>query len=180
MKKALYVNIGSVGFTIDEDAYQTLDRYYADIRSRLYESDKQEIMEDIEARTADIFRENLNHAAQVVDIRLVKRAIAIIGSADTFGERKYDTDYTDPPRPTSERRKLYRSRTNSVIGGVCGGLAVYFNQDATLLRVLWFLMIFLAGIGFWAYLILWIVVPLEPRQSYGDSYYDRKNRRRTP
>ena len=143
MKKALYVNIGSVGFTIDEDAYQTLDRYYA-------------------------------------DIRLVKRAIAIIGSADTFGERKYDTDYTEPPRPTSERRKLYRSRTNSVIGGVCGGLAVYFNQDATLLRVLWFLMIFLAGIGFWAYLILWIVVPLEPRQSYGDSYYDRKNRRRTP
>ena len=161
MKKALYVNIGSVGFTIDEDAYQTLDRYYADIRSRLYESDKQEIMEDIEARTADIFRENLNHAAQVVDIRLVKRAIAIIGSADTFGERKYDTDYTEPPRPTSERRKLYRSRTNSVIGGVCGGLADYFGIDVALVRLLMFLLIFFGGVSLWVYIILWIVIPAE-------------------
>jgi phage shock protein C len=57
-------------------------------------------------------------------------------------------------------RKLYRSRTDSVIGGVCGGLAEYFNIDPVIVRVVAVLLLF-SGAGFIAYLILWLVVPLQ-------------------
>ena len=178
MKKTLNVNIGSVAFTIDEDAYRTLSGYYGDIRSRLYESDRQEVMEDIEARTADIFRENLSSPGQVVDTDLVKRAIAILGSAQTFGERQYDPDYETVGEEPVPPKKLYRSRDNSVIGGVCGGIAEYFNIDSTLVRVATFLLVFFGGLSLWVYIILWIVLPLRPKDDYKKSYYERKDRRR--
>jgi phage shock protein PspC (stress-responsive transcriptional regulator) len=60
-------------------------------------------------------------------------------------------------------KRLYRSRDERVIGGICGGMAKYFNTDPVLVRVLWVLSIFLFGWGILAYLILRFVVPLEPR-----------------
>lgn len=59
-------------------------------------------------------------------------------------------------------KKLYRSRTDRKIGGVCGGLAQYFNIDATLVRLLFVLGIIFVGGGLLAYLIMLIVVPEEP------------------
>jgi phage shock protein C len=49
-----------------------------------------------------------------------------------------------------------------MIGGVCGGLAVYFGVDPTLVRVLWVAMTLFVGVGILLYLILWVVMPLEP------------------
>ncbi len=63
---------------------------------------------------------------------------------------------------TDEYRKLYRSRNERMIGGVCGGLARYFNVDPTVIRLLFVLGFFLFSSTFWAYLVLWIVVPEEP------------------
>jgi phage shock protein C len=59
-------------------------------------------------------------------------------------------------------RKLYRSRTNSMIAGVCGGLGQYLNVDPTILRVVAVLLIFADGIGLLAYLIGWIIIPRRP------------------
>lgn len=59
-------------------------------------------------------------------------------------------------------KKLYRSRTNSMIGGVCGGLGEYLNVDPTILRVVAVLLIFADGIGLLAYLIGWLLVPRRP------------------
>ena len=59
-------------------------------------------------------------------------------------------------------RKLYRSRTNRQLAGVCGGVAEYFNIDATLVRVLFVVFAVLGGPGLLAYLLLWIFVPEEP------------------
>ena len=56
-------------------------------------------------------------------------------------------------------KKLQRDTTNKAIGGVCSGLANYFNIDAALLRVLFVLMFLCASAGFWLYIILWIVMP---------------------
>ncbi len=56
-------------------------------------------------------------------------------------------------------KRLYRSVVNRQIGGVCGGLAEYFNIDPTLVRVLFLLGLLFVGGTFWAYLVLWIVVP---------------------
>lgn len=56
-------------------------------------------------------------------------------------------------------KKLVRDTQNKVIGGVCSGLANYFEIDASLLRLLFACMFFFASMGLWLYLILWIVMP---------------------
>jgi phage shock protein C len=58
-----------------------------------------------------------------------------------------------------EPRKLYRSRTQRMIAGVCGGLAEYFNLDATLMRVLFLLLAVFGGSGIVIYIVMWIIVP---------------------
>jgi phage shock protein C len=62
----------------------------------------------------------------------------------------------------AETRKLYRSRTNRQVAGVCGGLAQYFNLDATLIRILFVVLAVLGGSGIILYLAMWIIVPKEP------------------
>ena len=65
-------------------------------------------------------------------------------------------------------KRLVRSRTNKKIGGVCGGLAEYFNIDLTLMRVLWvFASFVLGGLNLFAYLILWIALPLASAAEEG-------------
>ena len=59
-------------------------------------------------------------------------------------------------------KRLQRSRTEKMIGGVCGGVAVYFNIDPTLVRILWVAMTLIVGVGILLYLIMWVVMPLEP------------------
>jgi phage shock protein PspC (stress-responsive transcriptional regulator) len=59
-------------------------------------------------------------------------------------------------------RKLYRSRTNRQVAGVCGGLAEYFNVDVTLMRVLFVLLGLLGAAGIVLYIAMWIIVPEAP------------------
>lgn len=61
-----------------------------------------------------------------------------------------------------QTRKLYRSRTDRKLAGVCGGLASYFNLDATLIRVLFVALAVLGGSGAVIYLAMWIIVPNQP------------------
>jgi phage shock protein C len=58
-------------------------------------------------------------------------------------------------------KKLYRSKNQRVLGGVCGGLAEYFGIDVFLVRLLWVLLGCIGGTGFFAYLIFWAVIPSE-------------------
>ena len=58
-------------------------------------------------------------------------------------------------------KKLYRSRKDTKIAGVCGGIAEYFNVDSNIIRLLAVLTIFFGGGGIIAYIIAWIIVPLE-------------------
>jgi len=58
-----------------------------------------------------------------------------------------------------EPRKLYRSRSQRMIAGVCGGLADYFNIDATLVRVLFLLLAVFGGTGLVIYIVMWVIVP---------------------
>jgi len=61
-------------------------------------------------------------------------------------------------------KKLYRSKKDSVIAGVCGGIAEYFELDSTLIRLLFILIVFLGGAGVVAYIIAWIIIPPNPEQ----------------
>ncbi|MBC7708096.1 PspC domain-containing protein [Polaromonas sp.] len=60
-------------------------------------------------------------------------------------------------------KKLYRSTTDRKIAGVCGGLAEYFGIDATIVRILFFILLLPGGLpGFIPYVILWAIVPKAP------------------
>ncbi len=63
-----------------------------------------------------------------------------------------------------ETKRLFRSRKDRILGGVCGGLGNYFNLDPVMVRVIWALLFFAGGIGFLAYIIAWIIVPEEAFQ----------------
>ena len=62
-------------------------------------------------------------------------------------------------------KKLYRSRKNKIIAGVCGGMGEYFNVDPTIIRLVWLLFALLVMcLGIIAYIIAVIVIPLEPQR----------------
>lgn len=75
-------------------------------------------------------------------------------------------------------KKLYRSRTDSKIAGVCGGIAEYFNVDPTIVRLFAVLTIFFGGGGVVAYLIAWLIVPLEPLKTQFDSSKQKKKNKK--
>jgi len=73
-----------------------------------------------------------------------------------------ETKTTPPPETGQHRpsgRRLHRSLVNRYIAGVCGGVAEYFNVDPVVVRVIWFFSIFVHGIGIFAYIAAWIIVP---------------------
>ena len=63
----------------------------------------------------------------------------------------------------TEKQRLYRSR-RGVLAGVCGGLADYFGLDRGLLRLAALILFLFGGLSLWAYIILWLLVPLDPKK----------------
>ena len=64
-------------------------------------------------------------------------------------------------------KKLYRSRTNKMIAGVCAGLGDFLGLDPTLIRLGMVALVLAGGFGGLAYIVAWIIVPLEPWESVG-------------
>lgn len=56
-------------------------------------------------------------------------------------------------------KRLFRSRNNKVIAGVCGGIGEYFNIDPVLIRLVWGILFFIGGAGLLGYIIAWIIIP---------------------
>ncbi|KPU27789.1 hypothetical protein TR13x_00010 [Caloranaerobacter sp. TR13] len=73
------------------------------------------------------------------------------------------------------QQKLYRSTSDKMIAGVCGGIAEYFNIDSTLVRLFWLILGFTMGIGFFAYIICAIVIPESPIFSHEYNLQDKDN-----
>ncbi len=68
----------------------------------------------------------------------------------------------------SRPERYVRSDTDRIFAGVCGGLGAYLGVDPTLVRVLWVIVtLFSAGIGFFAYLLLWLLAPTESEIEQG-------------
>jgi len=63
------------------------------------------------------------------------------------------------------KKKLYRSKKNKMIAGVCGGIAEYFDIDPTLVRLLGLVLVLSGGAGVIAYIIAWIIIPEKPEQT---------------
>jgi phage shock protein PspC (stress-responsive transcriptional regulator) len=162
MKKTLNVAIGGCSFTIDEDAYMELESYLESFKKGLDESSRSnEVMDELEMRIADLLKEQIGKR-EVIDINMVN---AVLNQIGPIAETPHQDEKAEDKRPDEGNqskdtvRKFYRDAEGKRIAGVCSGLALYLNIDATLIRII-FLVTFICGsAGFWIYLVLWIVAP---------------------
>jgi len=154
MKKTIDINLGGSPFTVDEDAYEVLKNYLDDVASRLPEGDT-EVAADVEARIAELLQNHLSIRSQVVDAARVRSVISVMGRPEEFGEKQH---IDRMKRAEGGPKRLYRNLSDRWLGGVCSGLAAYIGIDTTLVRIILLILLF-SGVGFLAYIILWIVVP---------------------
>ena len=165
MKKVLNISLGSRSFTLEEDAYKRLSEYLEHFRARLVASSgtpisqNAEVMEDLEARIAELFTQEVGSDGRVVGLELVERVTSQLGMPDGKPEVPPADDASAEKRDEPVRKKIYRDDENRRIAGVCAGLATYLDIDVVLARVL-MLVAFIAGTaGFWIYVICWIAIP---------------------
>ncbi|GAJ18959.1 unnamed protein product, partial [marine sediment metagenome] len=71
-------------------------------------------------------------------------------------------------------KRVYRSRKDCMIAGICGGIAEYFDIDPTLVRIIAVLTIFLNGLGLIAYVIAWILIPQNPEPLAEEEISEKK------
>lgn len=163
MKKTINAGIGGRSFTIDEDAYNRLDAYLGAFKAHLKDVPVTEVMDDLEARIAELFTEKVGSGARVVDIALVEEVVTQLGMPDGSpvpgGAGAGAAGDAGAKSSAAAQHKLYRDPKGARVAGVCAGLAQYFDVDVTLIRILMLVAIFAATAGFWIYVVLWIVVP---------------------
>lgn len=167
MKKTVSINIKGLHFIIEEQAYEKLQAYLDRLENKLGNTEgKQEIIEDIELRMAEIFSENLeNNSKKVIEMVDVEHAISILGEPEEYIEGDESKSIKEEPlesdKYTYDRhdKKLFRDLENAALAGVCSGLANYFAVDVIIVRILFLLVLFFGGFGIPLYIILWIIVP---------------------
>lgn len=160
MNKTVNMNLGGIFFHIDEDAYQKLNRYFDAIKSSLDAEAREEIMNDIESRIAEIFSTKLTHNKQVLGLSDVDDVVAIMGQPEDYKIENDEKSTSSVNYTSSKSKKLYRDVDNRKIAGVCAGLGHYFGVDSVWIRIILVLLVFAGfGTGILAYIILWAVTP---------------------
>jgi phage shock protein PspC (stress-responsive transcriptional regulator) len=195
MKKNISINISGIIFHIEEDGYETLRKYLDSIK-RYFASfeDSSEILIDIESRIAEIFLAKLNEGKQVITLEDVNSLVATMGSVNDFkaaeeqesGSGEFGAEENKSKNKSSgtareAARKLVRDTKRKIAGGVCAGLAHYFNVDPVWPRLLFALLV-LGSYGslLIVYIILWIALPasgeLEDEASVKKMYRDSEKK----
>jgi len=166
MKKTLNIGIGGKSFIIDEDAYERLKDYLGTFRSRLKDDQGQEVMDDIEARIAELLLANLGSGQQTVSLDMINQITTQLGMPDGKPENPTDNNENKEEKNMEPVKKLYLDVENRKLGGVCSGLAAYFDIDVTIIRIVFLALLLCGSFGFWLYIIIWIVAPkaLTPAQ----------------
>lgn len=158
MKITVSINLGGYSFNIDEDAYSELKLYLKNLELHLAaEESSSEILSDIEARMAELFRSRLTFYKQVINMTDVKEVIAIMGNPEDFSDSESTSRKARFSTPGPHR--MYRDPDHRIIGGVCSGMGAYWDIEPWIIRVIMAALIFAGGLGIVIYLILYIVLP---------------------
>ncbi len=160
MKKTFTINISGTVFHIDDDAYERLNYYILQINRHFGDdADAKEIVQDIESRISELFQERVKDGSEVITIEQVEEIIKIMGMPEAFADTKDDNEQVDTKISRSRTKKLYRDPDDRILGGVCSGLAAYFNIDPIIVRLIFVALFFGGGSSLIIYLILWIIAP---------------------
>ena len=158
MNKTININLAQIFFQIDETAFHKLKSYLDAIEKSLQqEESKEEIINDIEARIAELFIEQQANERQVITAKEVDEVIEVMGKPEDY---LINDDATAGSYQKTERKPLYRDLERGYLGGVSSGLDYYLNIDAVWIRLFWVLTtLFSSGVFALIYVILWIVTP---------------------
>ncbi len=172
MKSTIKVSISGIAFNLEDDAYQLLKNYLDELTIHFSKNEgEKEIIEDIEARLAELLLAKINTPEQAVTANNVTEVIDILGKPEELNDdssANVNSNNIPYSPPVSAKKRLYRDPDNQVVAGVCGGLGVYFNTDPVIFRILfvvltisspflWFLNFGAAAVI--AYVVLWICLP---------------------
>ncbi len=159
MKKTINAAIGGCSFTIDDEAYETLNEYLEYFKKQhIDNSTSADVMNEVEARIADLLKGKLGER-DVVDRKMAEEVIGQLGypAARTAGkETKATEEVYESDKPI---RKLFRDPDGKRIAGVCSGLAIYLGIDVVVIRILFLIALICGSAGFWIYLVIWIAAP---------------------
>lgn len=158
MKITVSINLGGYSFNIDEDAYSELKRYLKNLELHFAgEESSSEILSDIEARMAELFRTKITTYKQVITLNDVNQVISVLGTPEDISENGGPTVREKFSSPGY--RRMYRDPDHRIIGGVCAGMGAYWNIEPWVLRVIFVVFAMMGGLGVLIYLILYIVLP---------------------
>lgn len=159
MNKTIIININGIVFHIEEDAYEILKSYMTEVKRHFaYSTDSEEIVTDIENRLAEMFSERLSEQnKQVIVLADVEDITAQMGKAQEFELPGDDEHFASPNIKAS--KSLYRDADEKLIGGVCAGLAHYFDVEIKYVRLIVLLLTVFSGVPLIPYFILWIILP---------------------
>ena len=161
MKRAISINLGGIVFNIDDDAYRELQAYLTQIESCFSDREEsKEIMNDIEARIAELFNERITDYKKVITSKDVRDIIDVMGGPEQFEETEKKSTHKQRKRfGPSGYRRMYRDPDNRILGGICSGMSAYWRIDPIILRILFVIAFLGFGTGLIIYIILWIVLP---------------------
>lgn len=160
MNKTIDINLGGLIFHIDEDAYQKLERYMRAVKSKYARTPGgTEIIQDIESRFAELFRQINEEGREVISLQDVENVTATMGAPEDFEDLENESSETGQDHFYAHPRRMFRNGERRVIGGVSAGLASYFKIDVIWIRLLFIVLLFAGLGGLLIYLILWIAIP---------------------
>ena len=180
MKKIININLSGRVIPIEDSAYEKLQSYIESLRRYFAnEESRDEIINDIESRIAELMHEKIRKGTDAVTDVDVNEVITSMGTVEDFEAEEKDnnsaaatvsaaastssqqtsanTEYNYAKR---EKSRLYRDSSDKMIAGVCSGIANYLGIDPAIVRILFAIISFGGfGLGFLAYIILWVVLP---------------------
>jgi phage shock protein PspC (stress-responsive transcriptional regulator) len=168
MNKTISIHLDGSVFNLDEAAYADMENYLRALHSH-FENHPQgaEIIKNTEHRIAELFHQRLKNK-QVILPEDVRYIIARLGAIEvdevendesqkSFSEA--ETDASSQASADITKPRLLRDPMQGVLGGVCLGLAHYFNTEANIVRIIFICLFVFGGSGGILYLVLWMLVP---------------------
>src|SRR5687768_17317768 len=178
MKKIININLSGRVIPIEDSAYEKLQAYIESLRRYFAkEESRDEIINDIESRIAELMNEKTRKGVGSITDADVDEIIASMGRPEDFeaeeaadatsqADQKYQPNYTFAEKKS--RGRLYRDSSDKFIGGVCSGMANYLNVDPAIIRILFAIVSFGGfGLGILLYILLWIILPEKDLEGFG-------------
>lgn len=172
MQRIIQITIGGRVIPIEERAYDELNKYITLLERQFAgEPGRDEIIQDIENRIAELFAARLQTGAQAIDSADVGKVIETLGHPNDLKDEPTSsgrTTYQQYIPVSNERRRLYRNPHDKWVGGVCSGIANYFDIDTVLVRLIFLVLFLTVGVGLFAYIIAWAIIPVArtPQEMY--------------